>query len=633
MTSSWQILVGNLAVVALFVLGWVHARYWLRATPLLFRRVLFGVSLGAGAVASMSMSVAFEQGIHFDLHASLLILSAFFGGYPAAVSSTIIALVFRGLQGGAGIWSGMISVLLAGGLGLVTQALTRKHHLKPWHSVMLGCVAAAVSVLAMTALPFESMRAALNTVALPIAILNLIATTAAGLVFLQARRLSDERDLISAALAQSPDFAFVKDANGRFAAVNDAVVELYGVKSADALIGKTEFEILCDERTSSTIELEQGLISSGEPLLDLEEQVTEPDGSIRWFSTSRIPLRDSDGMIIGLAGVTRDVTADKILQQELTKSRDTLSFALAEMSDGLAMFDGSGHLVYCNENYRSNFPRTGKLRQPGVHLRDMLQAVIDTGEQATAPRGRTEAWMGHVVGNLRSETEEVINLFDGRWLQVRTRPASDGSTMVVVTDVTRIKQAEIDLHSAADQLKHLVRTDGLTGLLNRRAFDDAIEAEVRRSSRSGCPLSLLFIDVDRFKAYNDKYGHPAGDQCLQTVGTLLGAALKRPSDLAVRYGGEEFAAILPDTDEDGAYLVAEAFRRSLADKRLPHLGAERGYLTASIGVATYASDNLDRKATDLIQAADEALYGAKAAGRDRVFGTRVARKEQKYARN
>ena len=203
--------------------------------------------------------------------------------------------------------------------------------------------------------------------------------------------------------------------------------------------------------------------------------------------------------------------------------------------------------------------------------------------------------------------------------------------MIVVSDVTRFKQAEIALHSATDQLKHLVRTDGLTDLLNRRAFDDAIDAEVRRSSRAGTAFSLLLVDVDRFKTYNDQYGHPAGDECLKVVSQQLKASLKRPADLAARYGGEEFAAILPDTDEDGAYLVAETFRRNLAQLRMPHAASERGYVTASVGVATYMPDNLHRSALELIQTADAALYSAKAAGRDRVFGTRVSGKERKFA--
>ena len=105
---------------------------------------------------------------------------------------------------------------------------------------------------------------------------------------------------------------------------------------------------------------------------------------------------------------------------------------------------------------------------------------------------------------------------------------------------------------------------------------------------------------------------------------MLKQSLKRPADVVARFGGEEFTAILPDTDEDGAYLVAESFRRALAEARLPHAASDKGYITASVGVATYMPDVVERSATDLIGTADGALYSAKAAGRDRVFGTRVS---------
>lgn len=365
--------------------------------------------------------------------------------------------------------------------------------------------------------------------------------------------------------------------------------------------------------------------------MDFEELFVDKSGQERWFSTSKVPLHNAGGQIIGLAGVTRDVTVDKKLRQELVESRDTLSYALAEMSDGLAVFDAEGRLEFCNEQYRDCFPHTGKLRQPGAYLRDILQAVVETGEQITVPRHNPEAWIDAIVANLAVESEEEINLFDGRWLQLRTRPTSSGSTMVVIADVTRMKLAELALHMTTNQLKELVRTDSLTDLLNRRAFDEAIETETRRSARAGTALSLLLVDVDHFKAYNDHYGHPAGDECLRLVSQHLKASLKRPTDLAARYGGEEFTAILPDTDAESAQKIAEAFRRALAESRLPHETIERGYVTASVGVATYPPENLHRDPLELVRTADEALYRAKAAGRDRVVSTRIVGKDRSAA--
>lgn len=624
-------LAGNLAVVALFVLGWVHARYWLRMLPRPIRVVLFAVTMGTGTIASMSMAVEIQPGLYFDLRATLLAIAAFFGGWPAAVLSALIAASYRLSIGGAGAWAGVVSTALASGTGLALHMLVGQRTHRAWHMVVLGLATPIAVTLSLFMLPAASVQLIINSVLVPSTILSIAGTMLAGLVYLRARRFSEERDLLAAALAQAPDFAYVKRTDGRLAAANNAVARFHGFNNPEQLIGLTDFDLDTPERAKRLFEREQGILATGEPLLDFEEMLPDATGAERWYSTSKVPLHNSSGRIIGLAGVTRDVTAEKRLREELTHSRDTLSYALAEMSDGLAMFDSDGFLVFCNDQYRDCFPLTGKLRQPGAHLRDILHAVVESGEQATVPKRNAQRWIDEIVGNLHRESEEEVNLFDGRWLQVRTRPTSNGATMIVVSDVTRFKQAEMALHSATDQLKHLVRTDSLTDLLNRRAFDAAIDAEIRRSSRAGTALSLLLVDVDRFKAYNDQYGHLAGDECLRQVAQHLKVSLKRPADTAARYGGEEFTAILPDTDEDGAYLVAEGFRRALAEARLPHVASERGYVTASVGVATYMPENLHRSALELIQTADSALYSAKAAGRDRVFGTRVAGKERKYA--
>jgi diguanylate cyclase (GGDEF)-like protein len=168
----------------------------------------------------------------------------------------------------------------------------------------------------------------------------------------------------------------------------------------------------------------------------------------------------------------------------------------------------------------------------------------------------------------------------------------------------------------------LATTDGLTGLLNRRSFDQILDSELSRTSRERQPLSMLMIDVDRFKAYNDHYGHQAGDTCLKLVANGLRETALRPGDSLARYGGEEFVAILPNTDEDGAFVLAERLRRGLREMALPHEGSEKGIVTVSIGIASYGANVISRHDDELLHRADEALYDAKAAGRDRVTGWR-----------
>jgi diguanylate cyclase (GGDEF)-like protein len=161
-------------------------------------------------------------------------------------------------------------------------------------------------------------------------------------------------------------------------------------------------------------------------------------------------------------------------------------------------------------------------------------------------------------------------------------------------------------------------TDGLTGALNRRSFDHLLELEWKRSIRSDKPLSLILIDVDHFKAYNDLYGHHAGDRCLKQVANVVSGVLFRDEDIVARYGGEEFVVLLPNADEDGAWEVAQRMRLSVYGERIKHeTSAADGFLTISLGVATMTASR-DIMATDLFQAADQALYQAKAAGRNQV---------------
>jgi diguanylate cyclase (GGDEF)-like protein len=172
-------------------------------------------------------------------------------------------------------------------------------------------------------------------------------------------------------------------------------------------------------------------------------------------------------------------------------------------------------------------------------------------------------------------------------------------------------RTQLTLKHQADLLRELAFVDGLTGVHNRRHFDERFAAEARRAQRTRSPLAVLMCDVDHFKHYNDHFGHLAGDDCLRRIASALRACLRRPTDLLARYGGEEFVCLLPDTDLAGAIGVAQLMEDAVRGLALPHPGAE-GCVTISLGVS--ASPH----AQGLVEAADKALYLAKAAGRSRV---------------
>jgi len=233
-------------------------------------------------------------------------------------------------------------------------------------------------------------------------------------------------------------------------------------------------------------------------------------------------------------------------------------------------------------------------------LRSVRLATAErTGElhRELVVRHRAESDLYYVRGELESLVRERTQVLEARNLEL---------------DATRQ-----ELQAANEQLRRLVGVDALTGIPNRRHFDETLSRELERAARERRPLSLILADIDGFKRYNDAYGHAAGDRTLRQVAQALSTSFRRGSDLAARYGGEEFAVILPGVDQRHSSLFAERLRRIVWRLALPHNGAPAGErVTISLGVATVLAE-LGGGSQELIVAADAALYRAKFLGRNR----------------
>lgn len=210
------------------------------------------------------------------------------------------------------------------------------------------------------------------------------------------------------------------------------------------------------------------------------------------------------------------------------------------------------------------------------------------------------------------------------WIMLLCAITALAGSLVVRAVRQRVK-VELDLGETRDELTkanerlaQLASYDGLTGLANRRAFDETLERDFAESCRSGQPLSLVMIDVDHFKQYNDLHGHPQGDWCLQQVARTIESAARRPLDLVARYGGEEMVMVLPNTDAAGALIVAEMARATVEALQIPHSTQPSRDVSISVGVASRTFENAVQNMQALVQRADEALYQAKTAGRNQV---------------
>ncbi len=239
-----------------------------------------------------------------------------------------------------------------------------------------------------------------------------------------------------------------------------------------------------------------------------------------------------------------------------------------------------------------------------------------------------EEKVGHLLDELWAGKEPAPLAYRCRkrdrtylWMEATARLLHDGQSgepsgfVFVLRDIADRKIAEDALKEAFAKVEALAMQDGLTGVANRRLLDYTLEQEWLRGLRDGTPLSVVLIDVDHFKKYNDHYGHLAGDACLRRVATEVAAVLRRPPDLLARFGGEEFVAVLPNTPAAGAETVSEVLRRTVEECGVPHCGNSFGVLTVSLGCATVVPSTRTSVAA-LLKAADEALYEAKAGGRN-----------------
>jgi diguanylate cyclase (GGDEF)-like protein/PAS domain S-box-containing protein len=425
-----------------------------------------------------------------------------------------------------------------------------------------------------------------------------------------------EQLLLRTAIEYVPDYFYVKDRELRLVAVNKKVAEHHHFDSPRHLVGKTDHDLVRARRADRLASRESGLLSNPSIPLHEVEKVIGDDGIERWFDTAKVALRGPDGEVVGLVGVTRDVTKAREVERDAEEGRDLFGLVLEEMPAGVALFDKDGVLRYSNARYRSTFPLTGHLRVPGANIRDILAGVVESGEQLGVGDDAAR-WIDDVTSALATTSDEEIALFDGTWMHLRTRPTGSGASLVVVSDVTSIKGPEKALLEMTDQLAKIATVDGMTGLLTRRAFDGRLRAAVRASEVNREAISLLMTDVDHFKLYNDTYGHLAGDVCLGRVAHALAAAV-RDGDVVGRYGGEEFAAVLPKAGGQEAIEIAKRVLERLAEAAEPHSGSPLGYVTVSVGIASYEFDRSGRTPAELVKRADDALYQSKADGRARV---------------
>jgi diguanylate cyclase (GGDEF)-like protein/PAS domain S-box-containing protein len=384
------------------------------------------------------------------------------------------------------------------------------------------------------------------------------------------------------------------------------------------------------------------------PVGNLEHRVIAPGGDIRWLRWTTRAVFDEAGNFCEYQSVGVEVTEQKRVERDLRASQARYLAILEDQTELICRSGSDGVLTFINEAYCRFFGKTrdellGRSFLPPLpgddgrvlaeHLSSLTRdnPVGALEHRVIAPGGdiRWLRWTTRAIfdemGNFSEYQSVGRDVTERRQAQEALQEAHDTLEQRVRERTSELAEANAklarvvaELQQARDELHRLSFLDGLTGVPNRRYFDEQAGLEWRRGAREGRPLAVIMIDIDKFKAFNDSHGHQAGDECLRRVAEALTGVLKRPGDFLARYGGEEFVAVLPGTDAAGALSVAEAMRAAVSGLGISHQESPSGgVVTVSLGVSALVPAG-DRGVEEAVAAADAALYQAKEAGRDQV---------------
>ena len=430
--------------------------------------------------------------------------------------------------------------------------------------------------------------------------------------------------ILETAFNAAPIGLCVLDLEFRYLTVNACFTRMYGLREAD-FVGRTVEEALPEPAAQILAHMRLALDRDG--IVEREIALQDPSAATQGSAAREViflrtaqPVRDASGQVFGIAVALLDITERKRLDFALKASEEDLRYTVELTPHIPWTADRDGEITFISPRWN---PLVGQAPGP-VLLEGWAKAVHPADLNATS-----NAWFAAIRTGKPYDYEYRIHTPNGGWRWVRARayprrlPNGDILRWYgTVEDIHERKTIGLELQNATKELARRALQDHLTGLANRRQFDQVLLGEIERTQRTSLPLALVLIDIDHFKSFNDIAGHLIGDECLKVVARALAEIIQRPTDLVARYGGEEFAIILPDTALDGALLIAERAIDAVAERQLPHSDARVRHVTISAGVAIHeqrpgGADPLTCVPA-LIAAADAALYRAKKEGRNRV---------------
>lgn len=331
-------------------------------------------------------------------------------------------------------------------------------------------------------------------------------------------------------------------------------------------------------------------------------------------------LRQQRSLVASQAALercTEQVQSGEQTLQTARRDRDLLVSALDQIPIGIAVFDRRDRPLLSNRYLQQLIPGLDEAQTGAPGHQELLRHERQLGVvPQTGPGTAQLADDADPLDDPHSQSV-LLQYPNDRWIQGLVARTEQGLTVVARADVTTLARAQHQATKVNEQLSRQSATDGLTGITNRRRFDEILATEWLRAARNGGCLSLLMVDIDHFKRFNDHYGHVAGDECLRQVTRLLQACVRRAGEIVARYGGEEFVILLPGAEVAPAEELAQRCLADIARLALPHASSPTAdHLTFSIGIA-HVFPSASHDPASLVNAADAAMYRAKTAGRAR----------------
>ena len=402
-----------------------------------------------------------------------------------------------------------------------------------------------------------------------------------------------ESQMITALMDYSTDSIYFKDLKSRFILINKALVKRFGMKSPDEAVGKTDFDFFTEEHAREAYDIEQKIIKTGIPAIDIEEKETWHEKGDRWVSTIKMPYYDKNGKILGTFGISRDITDKKIIENQLEKEMSFMNTLMERIPDSIYFKD-----------LKSRFILINKALAERLDIKDPDEAVGKTDFDFFSEEHAKQAYNDeqNVIKTGKPmvgiEEKETWHEKGDRWVSTIKMPFYDEKGKIIGTfgisrDITEKKKAE-------EKVEYLSFHDGLTELYNRAYFDEELN---RLDTERQLPVTIVMGDLNGLKLINDTYGHARGDILLRNIAEILKESFRK-EDIISRWGGDEFISILPKTSVKDAESIIKRIKELCKEKSTTEMP-----LSISLGasIKKFSSENID----DILKEAEDKMYKSK----------------------